>query len=161
MKNKNKIKFWLFLSIGSFFLMAVSFLIMPFGNNVLEKQSPVSIIAGLMFWIFLIFGIVAQIITAKLFKENLKSYQIKMLKNNKKRVGIISFFENIPAMVADILCVLSLIVLIVLLALGSTSYICYVLIFVFVFALCMHCVLNGKIYNTLFTKNYKEKMNDE
>lgn len=135
------------VSIFFFFSLAVSFTLMSIESETpLEHISIVEIIVGLMFWISLIMGIVTQCILARRRK---KWYALHGVRKNglSQRVGIISFFKNIYATVADITTIISFIGLVIALTVThGIGHVCYVLISVFVFFFSMHCILNGKNY---------------
>lgn len=147
MKRKQVDVIWLVISIVSFFLMSFSFMLMPVEtSSSFGEMSVVSYIAGIMFWLFLITGIVTQIV---LFRRRQDWYVINRIRGNRicQKIGIISFFKNIYAIISDVVAVISLVGLIIsLVATDGTGYICYVFISIFIFAFCMHCVLNGKNY---------------
>ncbi len=149
--NVNKSKILLLLSVICFLLMSVDFLIMPIGNNIEKNMRWFEILTGILFWLPLIAGVVLQIIISFDYRKNIN----KDVTDNKL-FGAISFFKNKIAVIFDVLSVISLVVLIVMLIFTSaTSYFCYILISLFAFSFCMHCILNGKIYNSLFSKNNK------
>ncbi len=149
--NVNKSKILLLLSVICFLLMSVDFLIMPIGNNIEKNMRWFEILTGILFWLPLIAGVVLQIIISFDYRKNINKDVI-----DNKLFGAISFFKNKIAVIFDVLSVISLVVLIVMLIFTSaTSYFCYILISLFAFSFCMHCILNGKIYNSLFSKNNK------
>ena len=131
MKNN---KIILFISVLCFLIMSVSFTVMAVDKT--------SVISGLMFWIPLIGGVVTQFILAGNYKR-LAPYDVKT-----KRIGIISFCSNKLATAADIFAAVSLIAFVISISVSKTSgeFINFVLLSVFVFLLCMHCILNGRIY---------------
>lgn len=148
--NANKSKLLLLVSVACFLLMSVDFLIMPIGNNVEKNMRWFEVLTGILFWLPLIIGAILQVVLSLNYKKNNKN----MIDN--KQFGAISFFKNKIAAVFDVISIISLITFIAMLIFTSaTSYFCYILISLFVFSFCMHCVLNGKIFNSLFTKNNK------
>lgn len=144
----NKSKVFLLASVICFFLMSVDFLIMPISNNIEKDMRWFEILTGILFWLPLIAGIVLQVILSLNYKKNIN----KDMADNKL-FGAISFFKNKIAAVFDVISVISLITFIAMLIFTSaTSYFCYILISLFVFSFCMHCILNGKIFNSLLVK---------
>lgn len=153
----------LHISIVGFLLMSLTFLLMPLNDTPPEEGiNFFKIIVGLMFWLFLIVGVVTQIILLKKFKKHEK-------KKGKRRIGLLSFLQNREAAIFDLLCFIGLIaVAYISIFTDGTMYFAYVSMTVFVFSFCMHCILNGKIYNTLKKKptqnpkiNKEEKHNDK
>lgn len=136
---------WLYISIGSFFFMASSFLLMPIDFRTTKLQF-MSYCVGIMFWIFMILGIVSQIILAKQRKNWFIKNRIRRFRT-KSKLGVIAFMQNLPATIADITLVVSIIALIVSIVLtNAMGYACYIFMALLVFSFCMHCILNGKIY---------------
>ena len=128
------------ISITSFFLLAISFLFMP-----LEKKY-FQIIAGVMFWLFLMMGIVSQVILSLLFKK--ACFKNKEWRVQKNRIGIFTIGKNIFAIVADIILFISAVTFTALMIFTrGTGYISYIVLAILVFAFSTHCILNGKIFS--------------
>ncbi len=135
----------LFVSIGSFFLMSASFLLMPIDLEAKGLQNYSSAI-GIMFWVFLLLGIVTQFILGRMRKNWFIRNRIRRFQFRSK-VGLISFAQNLPACIADGIFVISLIGLIIsVVATNGIGYACYIFMALLVFSFCMHCILNGKVY---------------
>ncbi len=142
----------LLLSVVCFFLMSVDFLIMPIGNNIEKDMKWFEILTGVLFWLPLTSGCVLQGILYLYYKKNSNNKNSA----NYKFLGAISFFRNKLAAIFDLISIISLVVFIIMLIFtDATGYFCYVLISLFSFSFSMHCILNGKIYNSLFSKNNK------
>lgn len=135
----------LYISIGSFFLMSVSFLLMPI-DFAAKKMPEGNVLVGVMFWATLILGIVTQIILGYTRKNWFVRNRIRR-SHVKSKVGVIVFLRNAPACVADGLFAVSLIALIIsIVVTNATGYACYVFMALTVFSFCLHCVFNGKVY---------------
>ena len=141
---------WLVISITSYFLFSISFLLIPAENKYLQ------IAAGVMFWLFMLLGIVSQILLAIMFRRS--CFKNKEWRAQKQRVGLFAIGKNIFAIVADIVLLISAVVFTVLMIFTrGTGYISYVMLTLFVFAFCMHCILNGKVYSYICEHNKKDK----
>lgn len=142
------------ISIFSFLMLAISFLLMPLGGkNDADRMSICSFVAGIMFWTSLAIAILTQCVLGKRQKKWCKIHKIKKIRSSNK-VGLLLFFKNTYASVADILFVVCFIGFIIsMLITKGTGYICYVFIALFVFSFSMHCVLNGKIYYYVINQN--------
>ena len=151
MKKQGKIAMLMLVSIVSFLIMSLSFVLMFIILDA-ETAGFMKVLPGLMFWVFLLIGSVSHIVMAVMRKQ--LSDRSRMKRSNQQRlIGVISFFRNKPAIVADIVFVLSLVGFIVSYVLtGGTGTLCFVLLPVVVFAFCMHCTLNGKNFNFLINK---------
>lgn len=146
--NRKKVdSIWLGISVFCFLLLAISFLLMPFGTTATaDKISAVTLISGIVFWASIVLGIVAQCVLSSRRKAWYSKNRIKKSRV-KQKIGLISFFKNTYAAIADIGLALSLTGLIaVLIVTQGTGYVCYVFISLFVFSFSMHCILNGKNY---------------
>ncbi len=157
MKDKNKIYFW--LSILSFFILSVSFLLMPIRMVVVNR------IMGVVFWISLLCGILTQILLSrgisrerKKKEKALENGQSSLLKEPKEKrgrifgnIGIFSFLRNPIAMLADLLLAVSFLgFLLVMLFTNKSGYICFIFIALLIFSFSMHCIWNGKCCFYLF-----------
>lgn len=144
---------WLYVSIASFLLLSISFLLMPIDSTA-DHIKFISILPGIMFWGFLALGVATQIILTHMRKKWISKNKRDITQGN--RVGIISFMKNIPATIADVAFVLSVVGLVIaLIATDSTGYVCYIFMAMSVFSFSMHCIFNGKNY--FFIKN-KDKI---
>lgn len=154
MSRKSVDTIWLGLSIFFFLMFAVSFLLMPLGSETpTENISAYTMVAGLMFWISIIMGIVTQCVLAHRRRSWYVIHRIRKVRATQK-VGLISFFKNSYAVVADVVTILSLIGLVIaMIATQGTGYICYVLVSLFVFSFSMHCILNGKVFYHIINQN--------
>lgn len=148
LKEKRDFK-WLMISNISFFLLSVSFLLMP-----LEVISP--LVTGSMFWLFLLIGITSQIVLTVRFKKRCSKNKTWHLQKNK--IGLLVFGQNLYAKIADVSLVLSIVGLIVAMKLtDGTGYSCYIFLAMVVYTLSMHCILNGKIYFYIFNQSNEDK----
>lgn len=154
MSRKQVDTIWLGLSIFFFLMFAVSFLLMPLGSETpTEGISAYTMVAGLMFWISIIMGIVTQCVLAHRRRSWYVIHRIRKVRATQK-IGLVSFFKNSYATVADVVTILSLIGLVIaMIATKGTGYICYVLVSLFVFSFSMHCILNGKVFYHIINQN--------
>ena len=144
MERKKVDVIWLVVSIVSFALMSISFVLMPLDKTI-ELYDLMDIIPGIMFWVFLLFGVVGQVLLTIRRKQFLEINKQKRFRIKKERIGLISVFKNIPAIIADVGFVISLVVFVIATEIANgIGYICYILLAVCVFLFCLHCILNGK-----------------
>lgn len=143
--NQKNIKLLHYISILGLFMMSVIFLFMPgdpFAYGVTLKK----VLLAILFWSGMISVIVTQVKLTNIFKSS-KEYNEKF---RKRKIGIACFFSNRYASIADLVCVLSLILLIISFFLGEKMgyFYCviYIIWFIFLFSFSMHCILNGKKY---------------
>lgn len=149
----NRLRKLQIISFVSALFMPASFLIAPI-NSLNTVQSPrwVAVLAGSVFWAFLVLEILSQVFITK---ERKKWFRLKRITDDPiSKVGVLSFFSNPAAKVADIICIVSLILCILfLLFVKNTNYFHFILIFIFVSSFCFHCIFNGK--NIVFVYNRK------
>lgn len=122
----------------------------------LEKNNESDVIIKIVFPIVFWIGLLAEQFffwkSNSIRKDILKSGKFRKLKSN---IGLISMLQNEYGAVADIVFVISLVVLLVLMIIGigeKTAQ--YVLIFLLVLSFRLHCILNGKNFKYI---NYSLK----
>lgn len=147
MERQKQDKILLCISIACFLFMSLTFLIMPIeipeGNARL-----LSCLVGAAFWTTMAAGIIIQIILSRRRIHWEKEHALFQKHGFHIRIGVCAFAQNLYALAADVLCAISLIAFIgSMIITKSTGYSCYVTLSVFSFAFCMHCILNGKIFD--------------
>ena len=147
MSRKKTDHILLALSVVSFLLLGISFVLMPIDSNDTEnKTSVIMLVAGVLFWFSLAAGLITQGILSVRRKKWISGNASKKA-GAAFKPGLISFFKNKYAVIADIGMVGSLIgLIIVMIMTSSTGFSCYVFAGLFVFLFSMHCILNGKNY---------------
>jgi steroid 5-alpha reductase family enzyme len=144
MKSEARRNFFFFLSAFCFLLMSATILIMPFAieNETVLKAT------GIAFWLFLVLGFLFNFLSDQAQKAYRKE-QPEKAEKTEDRVGLFSFFSNIPASVCD---AVLLVGILAAACMGlfrpelATTYAAYILLFFIIFSFCMHCFLNGKKY---------------
>lgn len=125
------------ISLASFGVMSVSFMLMP------VKQ--IGILPGLLFWLGLVFGVVFQIVLNVRRKAFYAKYKAKQTKMQKPKCGLWSFGSNKVALGADCIFGVGIIATVLAFVLTKgTGYVCYACISVLLWGFCSHCVLNGR-----------------
>ena len=154
MSRKQVDSIWLGFSIFFFLMLSVSFLLMPFGSDTpVEGISPYTLVAGLMFWISVIMGIATQCVLAYRRRDWYAIHRIRKARSSQK-IGLLSFFKNFYAIIADVVATISLIGLVIsMIETQGTGYVCYVFVSLFVFSFSMHCILNGKVFYHITNQN--------
>ena len=153
MSDKKTDRIWLAVSIIGFFLLAISFFLMPIeSRNDFDSLSAVSLIAGLLFWISIIIIVMSQIIISHRIKRWLSS--IGMRRVRMKKIGIISFFQNRYGTISDISAIVSLIGFLVFVVLShGIDRISYIFLILFLLSFSLHSILNGKSFFVIMNKN--------
>lgn len=148
MKNVRKIKRLFWLAVSSLFLMSGTILFMPIASKAGENNRQVLLLIGTVFWISAIAGYTMLLLANSERKWFLKN---KVGIDNKMNClpGIITFFTNVPATIADVVAILSFVLMVIINFTDRRyDYISYVLLFLLVLSLNMHCLFNGRIYKT-------------
>ena len=103
-------------------------------------------VAGIIFWV----GLIAGLAIYGWLAHGLKVHHAFDSMGNK-HIGMICFFSNTEAKIADIICGTSLIVNIILLCIGG-AYVWSEVTAAFIFLVSFHChyVFNGKTYQYIF-----------
>lgn len=161
MKQYIKDEYWFAASVAGFGILSGSFLLMP-----LQWSHAWS---GLLFWIGLILGTAAQIMLHRCYKHHLHSGRERKRGQRKtaaeamkpQQPGMIRFFSNKEAKIADIILAAGLLGTAISIAVtNGVGYSCYVFIGISVFSFCMHCILNGRMYlyvKAIMTQKYNSK----
>ena len=154
MKKNIADRVWFTLSVISFALLSASFLLMSADSGDAEKGlSTMALMAGILFWVSLVFAIVTQVVLSHRRKAWFLSNKIRK-KRFSHKMGAISFFKNLYAVIADVatvICIIGLVVSVILT--DATGYACYVFVSLLVFSFSMHCILNGNIYYYIFNQD--------
>ena len=157
MRRLQKIKRLFYCSLILQFIMSFSILLMPIAVNTKHQNTLLTILVGLIFWLSAITGYLLLILAnseRKWFINHNVDGNVKM----NCYPGIITFFTNVPATVADVTMIVSFLIFLII---GFTKlryeYISYFLLFLLVFSLHMHCMFNGRIYKITKIKHTRRK----
>lgn len=107
----------------------------------------IAVISGTLFWIGLILAIIFSLYLNK----------ITINKNNDNKIALIKFFSNKPAIVFDVLLIVSFIAFVICMIVNRMSNIAITIFCIFIFSLEMHCVFNGKNYKYIISKLEEKK----
>lgn len=146
-------KFLLF--VISLFVLSTSIVLMPVGTANKEKSVIPLIIAGTLFWIGFI-GTLWTTININLSRR--ASPVFNELYPDLRKFGLIHFFQNKPAIIADIAMFASIIMMIVVRLLEKSNTWLFVAIALIVFTFGMHCMLNGINYIYVNYRSRREKV---
>jgi predicted benzoate:H+ symporter BenE len=141
MRSDVRRNLFFFLSALSFLMMSATILVMPYvvENDITLKA------AGAAFWLFFL-GFLFNFLSDRAQRAYLKELPEDVV-NTEGRVGLLSFFSNIPASICDAVLLAGILAEFCIKLFYSsltTTYAAYVLLFLIIFAFCMHCLLNGK-----------------
>ncbi len=145
--NLNKLKKQELISILAFVFSAASFMLFYFVDY--QKNNFTKALGYLLpaiFWLGLIIAVVMQILIS------LKS----KMEVTKNKIGVVSFFKNKYAVVFDVLMIVSIIITLILLVKHVNNFIVFLIISLLIVSFEMHCILNGKYFNTIFLKENKK-----
>lgn len=143
MKTYQKDRLWLCLWVLCYLLLSASILLMAMD---IPSTSVFRWVPGGSFWISLLGGSAVQIV---LTCRRRRWYHSGAARKGRfsRGIGMLMFFKNRYAAVADVTAMISLCALVISLWItrgyGFASYLCMA---VFVFAFSMHSILNGKIF---------------
>ena len=141
--SRKKDEAWMIISIGSFVVMSISFLLMPI-NMTVKRYGIIEYVPGLVFWVGLVTGIIGQIVLIVRCRKRIMRHKAKENRGHIRRIGLFYFFQNVPAIIVDLSLVISLTgVIISTNVTQGMSYICYIFLSVCTLAFCLHCIFNG------------------
>ena len=142
-RNKQQ-KLYLFMVF--LFLISIAISLMPLAGRISENSTMPHVIVGIILWIGVIgTTVMALVINSARKRDPAFNHEFR----HKRKLGLIHFLQNRPAVFADIVMVLSLAATIVFLVLAlnkKTDLPFFVSLAVFVFFFGMHCMLNGINY---------------
>ena len=147
MKSEMKRNQFFFLSAVSFLLMSSTVLFMPSA----DMQASSVRGAGAAFWWFLIGGFVVSFLSDRAQRAYQKELPEKA-EQMDGRVGLLSFFSNIPAGICDAVLLAGILAAVCIGLFRSvlmTTYAAYVLLFFITLSFCMHCLFNGRKYRLI------------
>ena len=124
-------------------IWSIAILLMPFASMKKEATQIPMFISGGGFWIGLI-GTVA--VAVMINNARKRSDRLGKKRPEMKQLGLISFFKNREAKIADIVMFVSIICFIVTRICTDNIYWLFIFLASFVFSFGMHCMLNGKNY---------------
>lgn len=129
-----------------FVLAAVAFLISSLSVIAVMAAAP-PLLNGLAFWLGLLLGILMYVVA-------LVSLPERGRKKGRRIPGLFRFFSNPPAIAADTVMILSLLLTIYFgVNIGSNQTAAGVILFLLICSIYAHVLLNGKVYIYLRTNN--------
>jgi len=144
---------WFLLYITFLFLLSEAILFMPFANERKETSPTMLYIAGATFW----FGLLGVIVMALVINSARKrSQRFNKLYPGLKQLGVVHFFRNKPAVIADLVMFVSIIGFIIATSLRAKLLLSFLLLAISVFSFGMHCMLNGINYKYINHKAGRE-----
>ena len=111
MRSRKSEQIILLISMLCFLLMSLSFLIIPIvGNPASDDLEFKDWLPGLLFWSFLLIGVILQIVLA----NHRRQYLLRLRRSHEREwqgglPGIISFCRNGPGVIADIATLLGMV----------------------------------------------------
>ena len=148
MRRVKKIKRLFWLAIAFIAVASGTFLLMPLVTEATQNRRMLTIAIGIAFWLSSIAGY-ALLLAANIERRwfiNHKAYgDVKM----NCLPGVISFFQNIPGTVFDVIMFMSLVMLLIIaFTKWRYDYISYILLSLFYLSLNLHSMFNGRIYKS-------------
>lgn len=132
--------------MGFLAIISTGILLMPIGSSNKEKTMLFMYLSGAFFWLGLI-GTACM--TFAIIHGRKKCDQFNEQFSNKKRFGLIHFFQNKEATIADIAMFASIIGFVIAKLCSGPLILVFAFLAAFVFAFGMHCMLNGISYEYL------------
>lgn len=134
------------------FLLSLSIVLMPIASEMKSDTMILLYCAGVCFWV----GIVGTFYMSwRINQCRKRSVRINDCKAKWKQIGLLHFFKNKYATLADSIMFFSLVGLVCIKLFTKTSFFAYLFLAVFIISFGMHCMLNGKCYEYI-----KEKRRD-
>ncbi len=122
------------------FMLSLAIALMPVASANKWKMRWLLTLNGVMLWLGVV-GVAVMAIVITVHRR--KNSKFKKVHPEKKRIGLINFFENIYAIIADILMGVSAVAFITVTIFAGNVFLMDMLLGIFVFSFGMHCMLNG------------------
>lgn len=149
----------LILYVTFLLIWSLAILLMPVASVQKEATKILLFVSSGGFWIGLL-GTVTMAV--KINKARKKSYRFREKCPASKRIGLISFFQNKEAIIADVGLFVSIAGFVVTGICSDNIYWLFIFLALFVFTFGMHCMLNGINYKYInYSKYVKEQKKDE
>ena len=153
--SKETRKRMLYFYIAFLLLLSISVTLMPFAFRFSNRNLILTYISGTIFWIGLI-GTIIVAIYITYSRKHSKEFKAECL--NHKQLGLIHFFQNLPAKICDISLFISLICFLIVCIWFDETVFPFVFLSVLIFSFGMHCMLNGSNYLYI---NYEKRSEKE
>lgn len=148
--RKPAIRFLMGLYVFFTFVLGATFPAMPFSVKA-QTNTPV-VVVGITFWVGLLFSLLFLVLTLVKYKKWHKQEHGDEIPE-KRLPGVLRFFINTKASIADGVFLASTISFIVLMFTKySNAYVVYILLFLMIVSFSLHSILNGSIYNEIKKK---------
>ncbi len=146
MRKINKLITYYCLSASAMLIMAATVLCMPYAVRNGEQNRLGIVAVGVVFWVSAITGY-GFLIAANIVRKKILSLMSGSYSSLDGKPGIITFFSNVYATVADTTMVLSFVIFIMInLTELKTTFFAYIFLFLLIFSIHMHCMFNGKVF---------------
>lgn len=149
-----RIRMYYILTLFSFSMLGITFLIMPFTENAENQRQVLLIFTGTIFWISLITGTVCLI--------RLKILNNRMNIREKVRVNSGIIYKNITGTVSMAVLIINIIMLIALAIMDKIEcYLIYINISMIIVSFALYFLSENSLYERLKKKRRREKNGNE
>ncbi len=144
----------LILYVTFLLILSIGIMLMPIASVQKEATEIPMFISGGCFWI----GLIGTVYTTlKINRARKRSHRRRNKEPEAKQLGLISFFKNREAVIADITMFTSIFCFIIARFCSDNLYLMFIFLALFIFSFGMHCMLNGKNYIYLNQKIRREE----
>lgn len=145
MRQIQRIKSRFYASVVCFCVFACTFLLMdPFTELVGTARNVSVFLLGAVFWLSLVLGLLLAIAAARASRDYLERAGFD---TQRRRLGLLRFFSNKAAAVADVLLAVSVAAAVVMaIHAPQNQYLYFVELFLLALSVSMHCLLNGDTF---------------
>lgn len=156
MKKIDKLVAFYWAAAITLAVMSLTILAMPYAVENSEHNRALVVSVGLVFWAFALSGY-GFLISANTLRKKIIRSKYNVYSSITGNPGIVSFFSNVYAIVADTTMIISFVLFI---AISFTelkaSFFAYILLALLVFSIHMHSLFNGKIFKVILaSRNIK------
>ena len=133
-------------------LLAAAVVMMPVASVKMLEVGFILVVTGAAFWI----GLIGTIVMSVRICRQGNKLGAASGKKKESRVGLIRFFQNEKAVVADVAMFVAAFGFVVMVIIPDNIYWLFVFLAMLIFSFGMHCMLNGAYYNQMIKEEKGE-----
>ncbi len=140
-------------AVIAYSISSASILLLPFSGNDGEGLSAMGYIIGILFWAGLLAGVGCWS-AAYMGCRQKKGMQTAI---NTEKTGMICFFQNRQAVIADIVLIVSVAAMIGSMVISFGMWLNLITMFLLLYSFHLHYLFNGRLYKFLFKKRRRRE----
>lgn len=145
------------ISLIGFLMASATIWLLPFVNYQKDKGIIIATLIGIFFWFGVLGGIIFFLLAWYKVKKTAEYQKIRQT----EKAGCFNFFKNRIAMIIDILMIVSwMLTIISNYFIVMPDVLVLLLMFLALYTLFLHFMLNGRVYSYIFERNISKRKGD-